>query len=379
MRARWLSWLPLLIVAACQPSPPKAPVDLPLSRYRPRAKLHSTHTQVDRLRFAAIDFHQHLALPGDRAFVPADRVVAMMDAHNVAAMVHLTGGGPRLQAVLDAFVKPHPGRFFVFTEFDWDRLRAPDFGLRLAEDLRRDVQRGARGLKLLKWFGLGARHADGGLVKIDDPRFDPVWQACAELRVPVAIHTGDPEAFFDPVDEHNERFEELSKHPDWSFHDPQFPRLPELLAARDRVIARHPSTTFVALHVGAWPENLDYVSRLLTQHPNVYVDLGARQAELGRQPRRARRFFIEHQDRILFGTDEAPAAWNGEGAAVYRSYGRFLETEDEAFAYYASPRQGRWTISGLALPEEVLHKVYVANARRVLEAHASLPAATPIP
>lgn len=361
----------LVVAGACnRKSPPSAGVQAPpaekefgLSHFSPTSKLHATRTKIERLKFTGVDFHQHIKLAGEAGALPPEQIVAMMDAMNVAMMVHLTGGhGRALEQAVDQLVKPFPKRFVVFTELNWDHLQHDDFGVRMAADVAKAVAYGARGLKLLKWFGLGARHPDGGLVKVDDPRFDPVWQTCARLAIPVAIHTGDPEAFFDPVDERNERWEELQQHPQWSFHDAKWPRLPELLAARDRVFARHPKTTFVALHVGGWPENLDYVSDLLRDCPNVYVDIGGREAELGRQPLRAETFFTQFADRILFGSDVTPAAWNEAGVRVYESYARTLETADEHYDYFGAPAQGRWRISGLGLPDDVLQKVYSKNA-----------------
>ncbi|PYV46617.1 MAG: amidohydrolase, partial [Acidobacteria bacterium] len=199
----------------------------------------------------------------------------------------------------------------------------------------------------------------GKLVAIDDPRLDPIWEEAGRLGIPVSIHTSDPEAFFHPVDNTNERYEELTGHPDWSFYGPQFPSKEELLAQRDRMFAKHPHTNFVALHVANWPENLDYVSNLLDKLPNVMIEFGAREAELGRQPKRAREFFIKYQDRIMFGTD------NGMDEAMYRNHFRWLETSDEYFDYWGAPGQGRWKISGMGLPDSVLEKIYHNNAERL--------------
>jgi len=218
---------------------------------------------------------------------------------------------------------------------------------------------------------------DGPLVKVDDPRFDPMWETCAALNWPVGIHTSDPEAFFLPIDRFNERFEELNAHPDWSFHGKDFPSDRELQEARFRVLAKHPKTNFVVLHMGD-AENLGYISENLDKYPNMYVELGARIGELGRQPRTARKFFDKHQDRIMFGTDAIP---HGEEYPqqvfvdeLYEIYYRFLETEDEYFDYAPAkiPPQGRWKIDGLGLPESILKKVYHDNAAKLL----GLPALT---
>jgi predicted TIM-barrel fold metal-dependent hydrolase len=350
--------------AAGTPAPARKP-PLLLADFAPRSMLHVPAHRVSRARFAAIDFHQHvddrLNRDGSGLAFPPAKLVALMDAANVRTLVILTGPrGAALDALVAALVKPYPDRFVVFTQVDWARAGEPGFASSEAAALADSVARGARGLKVLKDLGLYHRDATGRLLAVDDPRFDPIWHAAGELRIPVAIHTGDPEAFFLPVDAANERYDELWAHPEWSFAAPGTPSLRDLLAARDRVIARHPETTFVALHVGGWPENLDYVSELLARHPNTYVELGARQAELGRQPRRARRFFLDYADRILFGTD----FWPSE--AMYASYFRWLETEDEHFPYHGYPDQGRWYIYGLGLPDAVLRKVYRDNAARIL-------------
>lgn len=338
---------------------------LRLADFRPRSMLHAPAHQVPRARFPVVDFHQHVndAFKDGALAYPPDKLVAMMDAINLRTLVILTGppAGPDLDRLMDTLVRPFPGRFVLFTQVPWHRFEERRFVQRTVEDLRRAVARGVRGLKVLKELGLYVRDKAGKLVAIDDPRFDPIWRECGRLGIPVAIHSGDPEAFFTPTDRHNERLEELWMNPDWSFQGRDFPKLPALLEARDRVIARHPGTTFVALHVGGWPENLDYVSQLLTRHRNVHVELGARQAELGRQPRRARQFFIEHQDRVLFGTDFWPEP------SMYANHFRWLETADEYFPYHNHPEQGRWMIYGVELPDAVLEKIYHRNAERLLK------------
>jgi predicted TIM-barrel fold metal-dependent hydrolase len=212
----------------------------------------------------------------------------------------------------------------------------------------------------------------GKLVKVDDARFDPMWDACGQLGMPVAIHVSDPIAFFTPTDRFNERYEELNNHPDWSFYDHDFPSNAEILDVRNRVFGRHPKTQFITLHVGNFAEDLENVSQNLDRFPNMFVDIAARIGELGRQPRTARKFFEKYQDRILFGTDATPNAeqypqqvYNDK---LYEIYFRFLETEDEYFDYAPArvPPQGRWRIYGISLPDEILKKVYGANAARLL-------------
>jgi uncharacterized protein len=331
-----------------------------LKDFKPVSMLHAGDHEISKARFYVIDVHNHVndAARIDEHMSPA-RVIEVMNNTNVKTIVILTGlWGDKLQAVVDEMVKPYPGRFMVFTQLDWSKIDDPNFGEEMAAQIRDSVSRGARGLKLLKDLGLGVRDKSGKLITVDDPRLDPAWDECGRLGIPVFIHTGDPEAFFHPNDAANERYEELMEHPDWRFYGKDYPSLDSLLEARNRVFAKHPKTTFVSLHMG-WPENLDWVQSMLDQHPNVMVEFGAREAELGRQPRRTRDLFLKYQDRVMFGTD------NGVEEEMYRNNFRWLETSDEYFDYWGAPGQGRFKISGLALPDDVLEKLYHKNAEHL--------------
>jgi uncharacterized protein len=328
-----------------------------LRDFKPVSMLHVPEHKIDRARFYVIDVHNHVNdAQGIDDHMDPKRVLQIMDATNVKTVVILTGmWGDKLQKVIDEMVKPYPGRFMVFTQIDWSKIDDPNFGQEMVQQLDDAVRRGARGLKLLKDLGLGVKDKTGKLIPVDDPRLDPVWDECGRLGIPVFIHTGDPEAFFHPIDATNERYEELIEHPDWSFYGPQFPSLQDVLEARNRVFAKHPRTTFVSLHMG-WPENLPWVTKMLDDHPNVMVEFGAREAELGRQPRQTRELFLKYQDRVMFGTD------NGMDEGLYRNQYRWLETSDEYFDPWGYPGQGRWKTYGVGLPDPVLEKIYHINA-----------------
>jgi uncharacterized protein len=332
-----------------------------LRDFKPVSMLHAPAHSVERARYYVVDVHNHVNdARGIEDHLPPGRVLEVMDRTNVRTIVILTGmWGEKLQRVIDEMVRPYPGRFLVFTQIDWSKIDHPNFSQEVVKQLDDAVARGARGLKVLKDLGLAVRDRSGKLVTVDDPRLDPIWEECGRLGIPVAIHVTDPEAFFHPVDQTNERYEELTEHPDWSFYGPGFPGKESILAARDRMFAKHPRTTFVSLHMGNWPENLDYVAHMLDTLPNVMVEFGAREAELGRQPHRAREFFLKYQDRIMFGTD------NEVTEEMYRNHFRWLETADEYFDYWGYPDQGRWKIYGMELPPDVLEKVYHRNAERV--------------
>lgn len=374
--------LPLSAALPAQQPPQPAKQQLPLSDFRPKSMLVVPETKIARAKFPVIDVHTHVggvlrARPAAGKPAPVDlpQIVSWMDQLNLSLLLNLTGGyGDALARNIAGLDRKHPGRFLSCVQPDWNRLREPNYPAWQAADLARAKQAGAVGLKVLKNLGLTVREQGktGPLVRLDDPRFDPMWDAAGKLNLPVFIHTSDPDAFFTPIDRFNERWDELGNHPDWSFYGRDFPSKPELLAARNRVIERHPKTTFVCLHVANHPENLDDVTAWLRRYPNMLVEIGARIGELGRQPRRARRFFDEFPDRILFGTDATP---NGSSVpqqdltpAMYQCYFRFLETLDEYFDYSPAeiPPQGRWRIYGIGLPDDILLKLYHDNAARLL-------------
>lgn len=338
-----------------------------LEAFRPRPSLVTRTSQVERPRFPVIDAHNHLGPFGgsyDRRD-PAELITAM-DAAGVRAYVDLDGGWGEaiLHDRLDRFKAAYPERYHVFGGVAWEAWpeHGDRFGEWAAERLREQARRGAEGLKIWKPFGLHVRDQRGQLVAVDDPRLDPLWAAAGELGLPVLAHVADPVAFFEPLDATNERWEELHANPDWQFPSPPFPPFLSILEAFARLVERHPGTRFIGAHVGCYAENLAWVSALLDRCPNFTVDLSARIGELGRQPYSARRFFLRHADRILFGTDAGP------NLAIYQRYYRFLETDDEYFNYDTAdpPHQGRWRIYGLHLPDEVLEQVYFRNAERLL-------------
>jgi predicted TIM-barrel fold metal-dependent hydrolase len=356
-------------------------VKLTLEDYEPKSMLHVPAHKVARARFPAIDFHTHLSWSGRFGEAehphfnakPGD-VLPVIARKNVRAMVNLTGGyGKALEETVRVLRAADAERFLVFTEPWYTRVGEADYPRFQADQIRRARESGARGLKVTKTLGLYLRERvrEGALLKVDDRRFDPMWEEAGGRGMPVAVHTSDPEAFFLPIDRFNERYEELSAHPDWSFHGRDYPTNRELHEARNRVVARHPRTQFVVLHVGD-AEDLTWVSEWLDRYPNMHVEIGARIGELGRQPRAARRFFDRYQDRILFGTDAVPEGRETPqqifGEELYEIYFRFLETEDEYFDYAPAPKppQGRWRIYGLGLPEAILKKVYYENAARLL-------------
>jgi predicted TIM-barrel fold metal-dependent hydrolase len=340
--------------------------DLPLREYVPEPMLRVAKHHPTTAPVPAVDVHNHLGRwhTGDWSVSDVGALRALMDERNVGTIVNLDGGwGSELEANLDRYDRAHPGRFLTFCRLDWSGTGEAGWGARLGSSLRESAARGAGGLKVWKDLGLRLRDERGELFFLDDPRLSPIWDAAAETATPVLVHTADPAAFFRPLDARNERLEELVAHPDWHFHGEEFPSMQRLLDALESVVSANPDVTFIGAHVGCYAEDLAWVDRMLSAHANFNVDIAARIAELGRQPRAARRLFLKHPTRVLLGTDVFPP--RREDYAIYL---RFLGTDDEYFPYsdVEPPGTGRWAISGLDLPTDVLAQVVALNARRLV-------------
>ena len=361
----------LLVIASCSVAQSDPP-EVQANRWRERG--------------AIIDLHMHLWMRK----TALDRAVAVMDASGLGVGVNLSGGTVtrKSEGQPSAFERNvefadrlHPGRFVHYMNIAWP---ASDGGWEWDEELRSQIDagyaQGAAGLKISKRVGLYLRGPDGKAIPVDSPKLDAMWRRCGELGMPVSIHVADPKAFWDPYDSSNERWTELKDHKSWWFGDAKkYPPRNEILDARNRVIARHAKTTFVCVHFANNPEDLDAVDRWLDRYPNMMVDLAARVPEIGRHdPDKLRRFFIKHQDRILFATDfmsvgkfilgsggDADRPTVEDANVFYAKHWRFLETRDRDFAHM-TPIQGEWTIDGIGLPADVLQKIYFDNARKLL-------------
>lgn len=327
-------------------------------------------------RLPMIDVHVHLSLGS------LERLRSLMSKYGFDHAVDLSGGHP--MGGLSKHIsqaRASGGRITVFTGLGYEQAEQAGYGARMAQLVRMGHDMGAKGLKITKGLGLGLPGPNGKLIPVDDPELDAVFETAGELDMPVAIHSGDPRAFWLPVDKNNERFAELSAHPGWALHDRKVPSFDEILNQLERRIARHPKTKFVSVHLGNCAEDLDRVARTLRTYPNMYVDTAARIPEMGRHPvEKLRAFFLEFQDRILYGSDlgigpEPDPLFLGssgaepptpdEEALFFSATRRFFETDDKNFAH-PTPIQGDWKINGIHLPREVLEKVYAKNATRVM-------------
>ncbi len=329
--------------------------DISFREYEPRSTLVVPEHLVTRAAYPFVDVHAH-----PNGLMPPDSLamlVSEMDAMNMAVMVNLSGRtGARLQEIVANMKGQHPRRFVVFANVNFDDIDDPDFGKRAAAQLADDVRNGAAGLKIFKSLGMWITDESGNRLQTDDPRLDPIWAKAGQLGIPVLIHTGDPAPFWEPYDRFNERWLELTERPNRK--RPPEPSWETIMQEQWNVIRRHPRTTFISAHLSWLGHDLGRLGALLDSLPNMYVEIGAVLAELGRQPRFAREFLIRYQDRVLFGKD----AWE---PTEYHVYFRTLETADEYFDYYRR-RHAFWQLYGLNLPDEVLRKLYYGNAVRLI-------------
>ena len=324
--------------------------------YNPKSTLVVSSNEIKRSKYPFIDIHNHQF---DMPVKDLSDLVSEMDSLNMAFMVNLSGfRGQYLKMCLDNIKKNAPERLGVFVNLNWENIDSDTFlenNIKILRDAKKD---GAIGLKVYKSLGLTDKDSNGNRIAVNDPRIDPIWEECGKLGFPVLIHSADPASFWKPKDKNNERWLELKQKPNRYRNPALFPSFESIIAEQHNVFEKHPKTIFINAHLGWMGNDLDRLSSHLDKYPNVVTEIGAVLAELGRQPKRARKFFIDHQDKILFGKD----AYNQQ---EYYTYFRVLETEDEYFDYYRK-RHAFWKMYGLGLPDSILKKVYYKNALRIL-------------
>lgn len=324
--------------------------------YNPPSTLVVPMHSVTKARFPFIDIHNHQY---GMASMDLSTVTNEMDKLNMRVMINLSGGsGEQLRAAVKNVQQNKPGRFLVFANIDFKNVGEPGWGEKAARQLEEDVQNGASGLKIFKNLGFSVKDISGARVPVDDAILDPIWKKAGELKIPVLIHTADPKSFWDSLDNKNERWLELIINPNRKRGADNPVPFETLIGEQHNLFKKHRNTTFIAAHFGWYPNNLDKLSSILDEMPNVVVEFGAVIAELGRQPKMAKAFFIKYQDRILFGKD----SWV---PAEYATYFRILETEDEYFPYHKK-YHAFWAMYGMGLPDNILKKIYYKNALRIL-------------
>ncbi len=349
--------LALIVSLAAAPLMAQQTTTMSVEEYEPLSTLVVQQHPRPKSSFPFIDIHNHQRR--DMPAADAQKLVSDMDSINMAVMVNLSGGfGESMKQGIASLQGRYPKRFVAFANIDFRSIDEPGFGEKAARQLEVDVTNGAVGLKIFKNLGMSLTDASGKRVPTDDPRLDPIWAKAGQLGIPVLIHTGEPIAFWSPVDKHNERWLELTQFPDRRRTDPKFASFEQTMREQHNVFRRHPKTKFIAAHLGWYGNDLATLGKLLDEMPNLYTEIGAVLHELGRQPRAARAFLTKYQDRVLMGKD----IWNPGEYAVYF---RVLETDDEYFDYYRK-RHAFWKMYGLALPDQVLKKIYYKNALKLI-------------
>ena len=326
-------------------------------KYNPKSTLVVAEHKLTKAKFPFIDVHNHqFSMPTQNL----STLITEMDKLNMKVMVNLSGqsGNSIVQSAKNIHDN-YPKRFIVFSNVNFSRVGEEGWGEKAAAQLETDVKNGANGLKIYKGLGMNEKDINGKRIAVDDPRLDLVWKKAGELKIPVLIHTADPKSFWDPMDENNERWLELATRPGRKRNgDADTVSWQQLINEQHRMFKRHPNTTFINAHFGWYPNNLPKLSQLMDEMKNMYVEFGAVIAELGRQPREAKKFFEKYQDRILFGKD----SWVPE---EYATYFRVLETEDEYFPYHKK-YHAFWAMYGIGLTDNILKKIYYKNALKVI-------------
>lgn len=323
-----------------------------IEEYNPKSTLIIKETPIKKAKYSFIDVHNHQF---DMPIKDLNKLVKEMDSLNMGFMINLSGfRGLYLKKSLENIKKNAPTRFGLFLNIDFESIDDINFEEKQVALIDSAYARGVMGLKVYKTLGLTSRDLNGNRIAVNDLRLDPIWKACGDNNIPVLIHSAEPESFWKPKDKFNERWLELRQKPN-RYRDPAInPSFEEVLAEQHDIFKKHPNTTFINAHLGWMGNDLDRLETHLDTYPNVMTEIGAVLAELGRQPKRARSFFIDYQDRILFGKDSYKVS-------EYHTYFRVLETDDEYFDYYRK-RHAHWKMYGLALPDSVLQKLYYKNA-----------------
>lgn len=330
--------------------------DLTFEEYNPTSTLVVPGENIKRAKFPFIDVHGHQYRMAEQDLAP---VIAAMDTLNMGIMVNLSGrSGENLMQSVQNIKDNYPNRFVVFANVNFEGVGEEGWAEKAVNQLAEDCKNGARGLKVYKSLGLRNEDTDGNRIAVNDPRLDPIWAKCGELGIPVLIHTADPKPFWDEFDADNERWLELKTRPRRKRGADNPAPWEQLIAEQHAMFKKHPNTTFINAHMGWFANDLGKLGELLDEMPNMNVGIGAIIAELGRQPRFAKAFFIKYQDRILFGKD----SWKPE---EFPTYFRVLESDDEYFPYHKK-YHAFWPMYGLDLPDDVLKKVYYKNALRIV-------------
>jgi predicted TIM-barrel fold metal-dependent hydrolase len=364
-KLRFLSCVVLLLglVAVGQQTPPltqPGPMDRVLLKdYTPDSSLVVPSHFVPKAKYPVIDVHTH---PAEQGKIKTPEGVAAwlktMDEVGIVTSVVFTGAtGSEFDRQVELY-RPFAQRFQLYCSLDTTNITAPDYPQRAARELERCYRKGARGTGELSDKGWGMQRTEANAeprlqrMHVDDPRLDLFWEKCAELKIPVNLHVADHPSCWTPLGPHQER---TSFYQKFNLYGKDVPSFQEMIERRDRVLARHPRTIFIACHFGNQGHDMETLAKELDRYPNLYLDISGRAYEIGREPRTALKFLTRYKDRVVFGTDE------GLRKPMYQGWWRLLETRDEFI-----PGRAWWRLYGLELPDAVLQALYSGTAKKVL-------------
>ncbi len=336
--------------------------NLKLKDFRPVSIYKVPQTEIQKAKYRAIDVHSH-----DHEDTDVDKLVALMDELGVEKRIILAyATGPRFDSIVDKYSR-YKDRFDIWCGFDYTGYGKPGWQKHAVQELERCYKKGARGVGELGDKGLGEFYSSptpGWGMHIDDPRMKPLFEKCAELKMPVNVHVAEDEWMYLPSDSTNDGLMNAAK---WKVdmskegildHD-------QLVTTLENAVKNNPKTTFIACHLANCCSDLSKLARLLDKYPNLYADVAARFGEFSPVPRYTSAFMEKYQDRLLYGIDTDGNSLTYE-KEMYLVTFRILETADEHF-YQHNLFTYHWPMHGLSLSDAALKKIYRDNAKKLFE------------
>ncbi len=268
----------------------------------------------------------------------------------------------------------HPDVFPFEATFDLLRREEPTYAAEVVAFLDRQFRAGARGVKIWKEVGIDIKTPGGKFILPDDPRFDPIYAFIAARKKVLHAHLAEPIDAWRPLDPESSHYAYYSGNPQWHLHGkPEYPTHAAIIAARDRILEKHPTLTVLGAHLGSLEHDLEGIAARLDRYPNFHVEVSARTRNLTRHPTaKVREFLRTYQDRVLYGLD---ASWKPflrptpPTPAQRTGHINRLELLYRAdFDYYAGRGEITYNnrkVQALALPRTVLEKFYHRNAQRL--------------
>jgi uncharacterized protein len=327
--------------------------NLKLKDYRPVSIYKIPVTNVLRAKYTAIDVHVH----GARNDETIAQNIKVMDACGIEKAIILSGAsGARFDAIVNMYAK-YGNRFEIWCGFDYTGYDKPGYGPEAVKELERCVKNGAKGVGELMFKGKGSPPSSGrSIILPDDPRLDPLFEKCADLKVPVNLHVAEDIWMYEKIDSTNDGLMNASK---WQVKSEYGTKThQEMINSLENTIRKHPRTTFIAAHLADCCADLAVLGNFFDKYPNFFADIAARLGEIAPIPKFSHEFIEKYQDRIVYGTD-----FSAMNEKNYRVTFRVQETADEHFYDYY---QYHSPMYGLYLSDVTLKKLYKDNIVKIM-------------